>query len=390
VGPTERRILVAGPAELYDALSKAAEQRNDNEITDLKTGKQIKPRFTLQAGPSTALSETQRYEISERIRRRELDAFLEIPAGVADLPARIEATQVRFYAENAAVAEERNWLQAALGDVIRLRRMRTAGLDAGLVARAGSPVMIEPFGLVDRSQAGELTKPKQSGMAETLFVPFGVMMLMWVVIFLAAQPMLESVLEEKTLRIAEVLLGSVNTFQLMLGKLLGGVGGSLTVVAIYIAGALGLAWHFDVLDMVPFRVLPWFFVFQVLAVMLFGSVFMAIGAAVTQLKEAQSMLLPIWLVLTFPLFIWLQVVREPLGRLATWASFVPPATPLLMVLRVGASNAVPWWQCVLGVVVLLATTLLCVLAAARIFRIGFLSQGKSPRMTELLRWAIRG
>jgi ABC-2 type transport system permease protein len=390
VGPTERRILVAGGAELYDDLSRAAQARNEREIVDPATGKQIKPRFVLEAGPPGPLTEAARYEISERIRRRQLDAFIEIPAHAAKLPARVEAVKVVFHAENAAIAEERNWLQAALGDAIRVRRMRTAGLDPGLVARAGAPVVVEPFGLVERSQTGELSKPKQSGLQETLFVPFGVMMLMWVVIFLAAQPMMESVLEEKTLRIAEVLLGSVNTFQLMLGKLLGGVGGSLTVVAIYMTGAMGLAWHFDAFHMVPFRVVPWFFVYQVLAVMLFGSIFMAIGAAVTQMKEAQSMLLPIWLVLTFPLFIWIQVVREPLGPLATWASFFPPATPLMMVLRIGATGAVPWWQSVLGVLILLAATLACVLAAARIFRIGFLSQGKSPRMTELLRWALRG
>jgi ABC-2 type transport system permease protein len=213
---------------------------------------------------------------------------------------------------------------------------------------------------------------------------------MWMVIFLAAQPMLESVLEEKSQRIAEVLLGSVSTFQLMIGKLLGGVGGSLTVVLVYGLGAIGLAWHFDALHLVPLRVIPWFLVYQVLAVMLFGSLFMAIGAAVNQLKEAQSMLLPVWLVMMFPLFIWFQAIREPMGGLATWMSFFPPATPLMMVLRIAATSAVPWWQAALGVVVLLATTLLIVLAAARIFRIGFLAQGKAPRLAELLRWALRG
>ena len=77
-------------------------------------------------------------------------------------------------------------------------------------------------------------------MEETIFLPFGMMMLMFMVVFLAAQPMLESVLEEKSQRIAEVLLGSANAFHLMIGKLIGGVGGSLTVVAAYAAGRLRL------------------------------------------------------------------------------------------------------------------------------------------------------
>ena len=185
-------------------------------------------------------------------------------------------------------------------------------------------------------------------MEETIFLPFGMMMLMFMVIFLAAQPMLESVLEEKSQRIAEVLLGSANAFQLMVGKLIGGVGGSLTVVATYAIGGGALAWYYDYLHLVPLRIVPWFIIYQVLAVMLFGSIFMAVGAAVNQLKEAQSMLMPIWLLMMFPLFVWIQVVRDPMGSFATWLSFIPPATSLMMVLRMGSTAAVPLWQSAAG------------------------------------------
>jgi ABC-2 type transport system permease protein len=142
--------------------------------------------------------------------------------------------------------------------------------------------------------------------------------------------------------------------------------------------------------LVPLRIVPWFIVYQILAVLLIGSIFMAVGAAVNQLKEAQSMLMPIWLLLMFPLFVWFQVVRDPLGSFATWLSFIPPATSLMMVLRMGSTAAVPLWQPLLGILVMLAATLVVVFAAARIFRIGILAQGKAPKMVELVRWAIRG
>ncbi len=90
------------------------------------------------------------------------------------------------------------------------------------------------------------------------------------------------------------------------------------------------------------------------------------------------------------MFVWLQVVRDPTGSFATWLSFVPPATPLLMVLRMAASASVPLWQPLLGIGVMMAFTLLCVLAAARVFRIGILAQGKSAAWGEMLRWAIQG
>jgi ABC-2 type transport system permease protein len=84
------------------------------------------------------------------------------------------------------------------------------------------------------------------------------------------------------------------------------------------------------------------------------------------------------------------VIREPTGGFATALSFVPPATPLLMVLRIAASAAVPLWQPALGAVLLMATTLLGIYAAGRVFRIAILAQGKTPSLVQLARWAVRG
>ena len=394
VGPSQRTIVVLdGTGVLFDDLSEAAQQRNQNEIFDLETGREIKPRFVLERGPAGPVTEETRFELSERIRRHAgdaIDAFVEIPADTLRMPSGTETPRGKLYAENAALADEKGWFEQKLSDAVRTRRLKEAKIDPEVVARASRWVNVETLGLVQRSQEGDFTKPRESSIRETIFVPFGIMMLMWLVIFLVAQPMLESVLEEKSQRIAEVLLGSANAFQLMAGKLIGGVGGSLTVVLIYGAGAVGVAWHYDALDLVPLRIIPWFLIYQVLAVLMFGSLFMAVGASVNQVKEAQGMLMPIWLLMMIPLFVWFQIVRDPTGEFASWISFIPPATPLVMVLRIGASAAVPLWQAVLGIVVTLAATAVCLFAAARVFRIGILAQGKTPKLGQLLRWAIRG
>ena len=215
-------------------------------------------------------------------------------------------------------------------------------------------------------------------------------MLMFMVIFMAAQPMLESVIEEKSQRIAEVLLGSANPFQLMLGKLLGTVGRSLTVFAIYAIGAFLLAANRGWMELVPFEIMPRFLAFQIVGVLLYASIFMGVGASVSQLKEAQSMLLPVWMLMMSPLFIWFFIVRDPLGPLATAFSFFPPATPTTMVLRMATGQSIPVWQPILGLVLTLITTLLIVFLAARIFRVGILWQGKTPKLSEIFRWATTG
>ncbi len=391
VGPAEKRIVIFdGTGVLFEQLAAAAQNRNQHEIIDQASGQQRQPRYVLEKGSSPEPGEEERLELSERIRQGRLHAFVEIPAGVLTVPDGAPAARVAYYAENAAIAEEKNWIAGRLSDLVRRRRLEAMGVDPQVVDRAGTPVIIEPLGLVSRSNTGGITKAAQSSLETSIFLPFGAMMLMFMVIFLAAQPMLESVLEEKSQRIAEVLLGSANAFELMIGKLLGGVAGSLTVVAVYGCGAYGLAAYHGVTDLVPLGLLPWFLVYQVMAVLLFGSVFMAVGAAVNQLKEAQSMLLPVWLVMMFPLFIWFPVLREPNGSFATWASLIPPGTPMMMVLRMSASASIPVWQPVLGIVTTLAATILCVFVASRIFRIGILAQGKLPKPSELARWAIYG
>ena len=329
-------------------------------------------------------------------RRGEIDSFVEIPADVFQSDAKSEPPKVLFYAENAPLAVERGWLTWIIDEAVHERRLERAGIDPAIVQRAEQPVVVEPERLSEASAAGETTEageanaPKQASETQMMLVPFGLMMLMWMVIFLAAQPMLESVMEEKSQRIAEVLLGSVNCFQLMLGKLLGGIGGSLTVLAVYGLGGYLVARHYGVADTVPLRIVPWFIIFQVLAVLSFGSIFMAIGAAVNQMKEAQGMLLPAWLVFMYPLFVWFAVVREPNAGFATWLSLVPPGIPLMMVLRIAASGAVPLWQPLLGVLIMLAFTLAVVAAAGRVFRIGILAQGKAPTLLEMARWVSRG
>jgi ABC-2 type transport system permease protein len=96
------------------------------------------------------------------------------------------------------------------------------------------------------------------------------------------------------------------------------------------------------------------------------------------------------LLATLPLFILGNVLQEPNSAVATGLSFFPFATPMLMIARQAVPPGIPWWQPVLGALLVLATTLLCIWAAGRIFRVGILMQGKGANMGEMLRWVLRG
>ncbi|MCX7428161.1 MAG: ABC transporter permease [Planctomycetia bacterium] len=386
----KRMVVLDQTGTLFDAMSEAAEARNKTAIFDLATGAQIKPCYRLERGPGGKVTDEERLELSERIRRGEIHAFVEIPEDVFAISSSGGGAKAKFYAQNMAFSEEKGWLQQSLNGAVRRHRLREAKIDPEAVDRASTWVTVEGLGLFAKSNDGQSqpAAPKSEKLA--FLLPFGIMMLMFMVILLASQPMIETVMEERSLRIAEVLLGSVSPSQLMAGKLLGCVAGSLTIVLAYGVGAIALAWYYDVLHLVPLGIVPWFLVYQVLAVLLFSSLFMAVGACVNDRKEAQSMLIPVMLLIVFPMFIWFSVLQQPTGNFAMWTSFVPPATALLMVLRLTASPDIPLWQPVVGVAILLAATGLCVFAAGRIFRIAILSQGQLPKLRQLLRWIVTG
>ncbi len=378
----------------FTALERAAKAHNAlNQPVTRQDGKGPPPsgitKFNLERGAEAALSDAERLKLSERSRRGEIDAFVELLADLYSTEPEARPV-VRYHSQQTPLADSRQWLERTLSELVRAERLRALALDPELVRRATAPVALKSFNLAQASSNGEIKPARESNELRSIFVPFGMMMLMFMVIMMTAQPALETVLEEKSNRIAEVLLGSANPFQLMTGKLLGTVAGSVCILSVYLAGGLGLAWYKDWLEFVPWGLVPWFIAYQILAVLFFNSIFLAIGASVNQLKEAQSLLLPVWLLMALPMFVWFNLVREPNGKLATWLSFFPPSTPLVMTLRLGTQTAVPVWQPIAGFAVMLLATLVGVYLAGRIFRVGILWQGAAPKLRDLARWALSG
>ena len=384
-----------GQAEQSDEESKLGSLKKKSKADGLGNFSRGQ-RFRLTLWDQTEITEQDRFELSERIRNQEIYAFVEIPEqiGNVDLEELIRDPKslpvVSFYSEDSNFSDARQWLSVVISELVKANRLQSDGVDFERIKKLSIPTPVKGLGLLEKNSNGEIQPGREKDDLTAILLPMGVMMMMFMVIFMAAQPMLESVLEEKSQRIAEVLLGSANPFQLMSGKLLGTVGGSLTILVVYLAGGYFLAASRGWTDKLPVDLVPWFIIFQILGVLFFASIFMAVGASVSQLKEAQSLLLPVWMLLMSPMFIWFMVIRDPNGGLATGFSFFPPATPTMMMLRMSTSATIPIWQPIVGLLILLVSTLIGIYVASRIFRVGLLWQGKAPKINEMLRWAFRG
>jgi ABC-2 type transport system permease protein len=190
-------------------------------------------------------------------------------------------------------------------------------------------------------------------------------------------------------RIAEMILGSIRPFELMMGKLLGLMGVSLTLAALYLAAAYAVAHHYEVAQLVSPTIIAWFIVYLALAIVMYGAMFIAVGAACSDMRDTQTMLWPVMLVAMLPLFVWVNVAKEPGSTFSTAMSFVPTATPMLMMIRLAIPPGIGWWQPVLGLAMMLLTTIAFVYIAARIFRVGILMQGKGANLRDLARWLFQ-
>jgi ABC-2 type transport system permease protein len=401
--------------QVYPLLEAAATVRNAEEAGT--GGKAASgPEFVLTNEPVTAETDLPllRYRLSERVRDGELIGFLEFgpevmrppPGGLTALgrlykkglqrsdgafTAEVEPHAMRYQTNRPSYQDFAHWAEATVSSAVMMKRSEKRGIALTDLAGVLQPVPLVSKGLTTRDpQTGEIREGEDQNPVVAILLPGGLIVLMFLLILLGAAPLLQGVIEEKMQRIAEVLLGSVQPFGLMMGKIVGMVGVSLTMGSVYLGGAYWAVRHFGYAEYLSAEIIAWFLLYQVLAVFMFGSLYAAVGAACTDMKEAQAMLMPITLIGMVPLFVWINVVREPTSAFSVGISLFPPAIPTLMLARQAVPPGIPLWQPLLGIAIMLATTLLCVYAAGRIFRVGILLQGKGARFGDLVRWVIRG
>jgi ABC-2 type transport system permease protein len=328
-----------------------------------------------------------RLELSDRVRKEELFAFVEIPKDILDPNSGL---RIRYYSNHPSNTQLADWLRGAINRIVLAERFRAAELDQALVTRLTRQARLENLGLFERDERGGTRAARAVDPFTTFGVPAAMLILMYITVMASAPQLLNSVIEEKMSRISEVLIASVTPFELMMGKLVGSASVSLLLASTYIAGGLAVAAYWGYAGAVKPAMVLWFLVFLLMAVFIFGSIFIAIGAACTDLKDSQNMMGPVMLLVMSPMFVWFAVLRNPDSTLSVVLSLIPTASPFLMLMRIGIPPGPPLWQVALSVFLVGATMVVAVYAAGKIFRTGLLMQGKSATIPEMIRWVRAG
>lgn len=309
--------------------------------------------------------------------------------GVAVIRGAGEAVSLDFWSNNLSDRTLEREVSAAIADEMQARRLATLGVSPAALAEAQA---LKPAvaSFSPRAAAGGKValRDRLPGI-----VGFGAAMLLWMMIFTGAGILLNSVIEEKSSRVLEVLLASASAPEIMFGKILGVAGVTLTVLAVW-AGVGGTllattqpAIAADVAAVLMGRGLIFYFLFYLVGgYLMYAAIFIAIGSFCETTREAQTLLGPVMALLTIPVIFLTQAIRRPDSPMLETLSWFPPFTPFLMTAR--AASEPPLWQ-VLGTGVLMAATVAVVVwIAGRAFRAGALSTGKIDLKGLVLR--IRG
>jgi ABC-2 type transport system permease protein len=159
---------------------------------------------------------------------------------------------------------------------------------------------------------------------------------------------------------------------------------------VYIIGGLAVLAGMAMFGLAPLNVLPWFFVYLIADVAMLAALGVAIGSTCGTPQDAQHLAFLLFIPTLIPMFMVTAIVQQPSGTFATAMSFVPPFTPVIMLLRQALPTGVPWWQPWAGLAGVIVWGIAMLWAASRVFRIGILSQGKVPKLGELAQWVLRG
>jgi ABC-type Na+ efflux pump permease subunit len=266
--------------------------------------------------------------------------------------------------------------------------LREAIINARIKARALDRATIESLVRVGRVPSVTVTKnnERKTVAGFNMLLPGAFAVLLFIGVMTGGQSLLTSTVEEKSSRVIEIILSAVSPMELLAGKLFGQMAVSLLALAFYIALGMALLVSFAMFSLFNPWLLLYLVIFFLIAYFVVGAMMLTVGSVVNDMREAQSMMMPIMLLIMTPWIFWLPISREPNSALSTAISFIPPVNTFTMLLRMTSNAPPPWWQVWISIGIGVASVVAVLWFASKVFRIGLLMYGKPPDFATMIRW----
>ena len=337
---------------------------------------------------------------------------------VVVIPADVDSVQkVNIYSKNAVKSSLTNLVEECLRSALSDERVKSYGVP-------GLQQMIDNCRVdvaVDSVKWNDDGDEERSSALFASILGMILAMLTYMFVLMYGAMIMNSVVEEKTNRIVEVIVSSCRPIELMLGKIIGvglvgltqiaiwgiflGIAGSVFGIALGSMTGIGSAAStadsaaaltalagdsefgeiIEILLSVNYvQLLLCFTLYFLGGFLLYSSLFAAFGSAADQPSDASQFTTPIMMIMVFALWAGIACMENPDGSLAFWCSMIPFTSPIVMMVRLPYD--VPLWEISVSIVVLYATALGITALAARIYRTGILMYGKKVALKDIMKW----
>ena len=323
----------------------------------------------------------------------------------------VAGSSVRYAGRNASSLGDVEQISSLVRQQVLAQKLQSEGIDAKRVA-ALTGVRLQMI----TEKIGDKGREKGSGLGNVIF-GYVIALLLYMMIVIYGQTILRGVMEEKTTRVAEVVVSSVSTDTLLAGKVLGVGMVAITQVMAWVAlsftlmfygmpllekklgagtvaagaaagqpGGAGMASQLaGALPSLSMTTLAALLLFFVLGFIFYASLFAAIGAMVNSQEDVQQASMPVMLLLVSTVIFMTPIMTNPGSGLARTMSLLPFSAPILMPLRM-TLIPVPWYEVAGSIAGVALACLVAIWLSARIYRVGLLMYGKRPTFGELARW----
>lgn len=335
--------------------------------------------LTQSASISTGFTETKD-KLKDQVLAEEIDGFIHIPATI------IDSSDAEYYAKNVSNFDINRQIRNSINSIVTDYRLKRSGLDPELINNLTEQIDLKTV----KVQKG--AEEKEGGFLEEYFTALSFVLILYITILMYGATIMRGVIEEKNSRVVEILLSSANSFQLMLGKIVGLGSVGLTQYLIWgicgvlltVYGSIFTGGSTSLLNFSPIIFL-YFIIFFVLGYFLFATLYATVGAMTNNDREAQQVSMPITLFLVVPLLMLAFITKNPDSTLAVTLSLIPFFSPIIMFLRIVLASPSPI-EIGGSILILILTIFLMVWITSKIYRIGILMYGKKPTLPELLKW----
>ena len=301
-----------------------------------------------------------------------LDGYLFIPNSVLD------TGQVNYYSKSLSNIKVYTNLRRTLNQLVIEQRMLNQNIDLQLVGQLSKKIEFESYELDDLGEASK------GDALSNILLPYLLVMILFMTVFMSGQLLLRSVMEERTSRTIEILLSSVTPDELMIGKILGLGALGLVQMLFYLVVGL-LAAYFKDLASMELSQVPLFLIYFITGYLFYASIFAAMGTFFTSEQEAQQSSSVISIIAVLPIAFASYFITNPGSSFTIMSSYIPPLTPFLMIIRLG-TGTVEYPEIFYTTILMIISCVVLLKLSGKIFRTAILLYGKKPDFKEILKW----